>query len=143
MKIEIRRIEKTDTYTIGKMFIRGQYYCDVLEPKDRGWTNEMSSASIHQMRNFGKDAIPTGTYTVHLHWMNKRNAMRPQVMDVPGFYNIFFHEGRTARDTRGGIVLGENNSTGFVGDSPKYIKEFSDLVADCEKRWEKVELEIK
>ena len=142
MKIEIKRIAKRDTYTISKVYIRGKYFCDALEPRDRGWTNEMGSASIHQMRDFGHDAIPTGIYTVHLHWMNKLQAMRPQVMDVPGFNGIFFHEGNTAKDTRGCILLGENSAIGFVGKSKAYIKKFTDIVTDCEKRQEKVELEV-
>ena len=36
MNITIKRIAKRDTYTIGKLYIDGKYYCDTIEDKDRG-----------------------------------------------------------------------------------------------------------
>ena len=36
MKITVKRIAKRDTYTIGKLYINDQYFCDTLEDKDRG-----------------------------------------------------------------------------------------------------------
>ena len=36
MYITVKRIAKRDTYTIGKLYIDGKYYCDTIEDKDRG-----------------------------------------------------------------------------------------------------------
>lgn len=36
MNITVKRIAKRDTYTIGKLYINGKYYCDTIEDKDRG-----------------------------------------------------------------------------------------------------------
>ena len=36
MNITVKRIAKRDTYTIGKLYIDGKYYCDTIEDKDRG-----------------------------------------------------------------------------------------------------------
>ena len=38
MEILVRRIGKRSTYTIGKMYIDGQYFSDTLEDTDRGLT---------------------------------------------------------------------------------------------------------
>ena len=46
MKIEVKRIAKRDTYTIGKMYINGEYFCDTLEDKDRGLKQSMSLNEI-------------------------------------------------------------------------------------------------
>ena len=36
MEILVKRIAKKPKYTIGKMYIDGQYICDTLEDTDRG-----------------------------------------------------------------------------------------------------------
>lgn len=38
MKILVKRIAKLPEYTIGKMYIDGNYLCDTLEDTDRGLT---------------------------------------------------------------------------------------------------------
>jgi len=38
MKLEVKRIAKQSTYTIGKLFIDGEYFCDTLEDVCRGLT---------------------------------------------------------------------------------------------------------
>ena len=35
MKLRLERLYKKDNYTIGKLYIDGQYFCDTLEDKDR------------------------------------------------------------------------------------------------------------
>jgi len=44
MKLLLKRIAKKDTYTIGKLYIDGKYFCDTLEDKDRGLNESMSIA---------------------------------------------------------------------------------------------------
>jgi hypothetical protein len=36
MKLTLKRIAKKDTYTVGKLYIDGVYFCDTIEDKDRG-----------------------------------------------------------------------------------------------------------
>lgn len=36
MKLTLKRVAKRPTYTIGKLYIDGNYFCDTLEDKDRG-----------------------------------------------------------------------------------------------------------
>ena len=62
MKLELKRIAKRSTYTIGRLYIDGVYFCDTLEDTDRGLTSEMSEAEIKRIKVYGQTAIPTGTY---------------------------------------------------------------------------------
>lgn len=36
MELKLNRVSKQYTYTIGKLFIDGVYFCDTMEDKDRG-----------------------------------------------------------------------------------------------------------
>lgn len=38
MEIRVRRVARKSDYTIGKVYINGEYFCDSLEDKDRGLT---------------------------------------------------------------------------------------------------------
>lgn len=46
MKLTLKRIAKRDTYTIGKLYIDGVYFCDTIEDKDRGLKQSMSLNEI-------------------------------------------------------------------------------------------------
>ena len=41
MEIRVRRIALKDKYTIGKLYINGTYFCDVLEDKVRDLKDEL------------------------------------------------------------------------------------------------------
>ena len=58
MEIKIKRIARKDTYTIGKMYIDGVYFCDTLEDKDRGLKQTMTDAEIKKLKIKDKTAIP-------------------------------------------------------------------------------------
>jgi hypothetical protein len=66
MEILIKRIAKKETYTIGRLYINGKYYCDTIEDKDRGLTQSMSSKEIADKKIKHKTAIPTGKYELTL-----------------------------------------------------------------------------
>jgi hypothetical protein len=36
MEIELTRVAKRPSYTIGKLFVDGKYVCDTIEDTDRG-----------------------------------------------------------------------------------------------------------
>ena len=64
MRITVKRIAKKNTYTIGKLYVDGQYLCDTLEDKDRGLTDSMSESEIKKKKVMHQTAIPTGIYKV-------------------------------------------------------------------------------
>ena len=54
MRIVVKRTFKGKDYTIGKLYINGDYFCDTLEDVVRPIGEKV----------YGKTAIPEGTYTI-------------------------------------------------------------------------------
>src|SRR5574343_976097 len=106
MKLELIRHAIKDTYTIGKLFIDGTYFCDTLEDYVRAGE-----------KVFGKTAIPTGTYDVQITYSNRFKQPMPLLIDVPGFSGIRIHPGNTAEDTHGCILVGKNTIKGRLTES--------------------------
>lgn len=131
------------SYSIGRLYIDGQFFSNTLEDKDRGLTQSMNEADIKKIKVYGETAIPKGTYTIVINYSNKFKRMMPQIMDVKGFNGVRIHEGNTAKDSLGCILVGDNKVTGKVLNSKStYNKLFSKLKAASSKG-EKITLTIK
>lgn len=126
--LNLRRIAKRDTYTIGRLYLGGQYICDTLEDTDRGLRSDTSLAFIAKQKVTGRTAIPVGTYRVDMSTPSPRysrvqfykdycDARMPRLVGVPGFDGILIHPGNTDRDTEGCILVGENKVVGQVINS--------------------------
>lgn len=75
MDLKLKRIFRGDKYTIGRLYIDGNYYCDVLEDTDRGLSNDMSEEEIKRIKIYGRTAIPKGTTRLKLHTVPSSNAI--------------------------------------------------------------------
>ena len=64
MRLTLIRKYKLPTYTIGKLYIDGEYFCDTLEDKDRGLTDDMTVSEISKIKIKNETAITTGTYSL-------------------------------------------------------------------------------
>lgn len=127
MKIQVTRIAKLPTYTIGKMFIDGKYVGDTLEDTDRELTQQMSIKDIQSRKVYGKTAIPTGTYQITLDivspkfkdrsWAKPYKGKLPRLLSVPGYEGVLIHVGNKAEDTLGCVLVGENKVKGQVVNS--------------------------
>ena len=76
MEILVKRIAKKSKYTIGKMYIDGQYICDTLEDTDRGLNQNMSLEEIKNKKVYGETAVPTGTYKVDMNTVSPKFKSR-------------------------------------------------------------------
>lgn len=117
MELKVKRLYKKSEYTIGKMYIDGQYFCDTVEDTDRGLSQNMKNSTIEAKKMYGKTAIPTGRYRVVLSYSNKFKKTLPLLKDVLGFGDIRIHSGNTADDSLGCIIVGENKIKGGVINS--------------------------
>ena len=117
MKIELVRIAFKDTYTIGKLYVDGIYFCDVLEDKDRGLDSSMSESEILEKKVKGQTAIPTGHYVINITYSPKYKRMMPLLLDVKGFSGIRIHSGNSSKDTEGCLLVGKNKQVGKVLES--------------------------
>lgn len=76
MELELRRIAKKDVYTIGKLYIDGEYFCDTLEDKDRGLSQSLSLEENKKRKVAGVTAIPTGRYLVRMDIVSPKYSQR-------------------------------------------------------------------
>ena len=134
MKLELKREHKLkinlsfSDYTIGKLYINGEYFCDTLEDTDRGLDSNMPLTEIQKIKQPGITAIPTGTYTVNMNTISPKYGNKepyktlcggkvPRLMNVPGYEGILIHIGNYARDTDGCILVGNNITSGMISNS--------------------------
>lgn len=128
MKLTLIRKYKLPTYTIGKLYIDGEYFCDTLEDKDRGLTDDMTVSEISKIKIKKETAIPTGTYKITITYSNRFKKNMPLINDVKGFEGIRIHSGNTDKDTEGCVLVGFNKVKGNVINSrDTYNKLFSIL----------------
>lgn len=143
MKILIRRIAKKNTYTIGKLYINNEYFCDTLEDKDRGLTDTMSKEIIQGIKVKGETCIPTGIYGVSITYSNRFKKKMPLINNVKGFEGIRVHSGSTDKDTEGCVLVGENKVVGkLINSRITYNKLFAILDKTLNKK-ELITLTIK
>lgn len=135
MNIILVRIAKKANYTIGKLYLNNEYFCDTLEDTDRCLTQSMDLNLIRNKKVFGKTAIPMGTYKVTLDVVSPKYSQKtwyvencnggrvPRLLDVPGFDGILIHVGNDHTDTSGCILVGRNTQVGKVLESRDTFKK--------------------
>ena len=148
MEIKVKRKWKKEAYTIGKMYIDGEYVCDTLEDKDRGLTSNMSVAQICGVKIKGETAIPTGRYLVDMKTVSPRfggraqykfcNGRLPRLCNTPGYQGVLIHIGNTAQDTEGCILVGENKAVGQVLNSTATFRKVYAMLKASDERGEQI-----
>ena len=133
MRIELVRIAFKDTYTIGKLYVDGKYFSDVLEDKDRGLDSSMTESEILEKKVKGETAIPTGHYVINITYSPKYKRMMPLLLDVKGFSGIRIHSGNTAKDTEGCLIVGKNKKVGMVLESRDTYKRLFKMMEGQEE----------
>ena len=141
MKLTLNRIALRQTYTIGKLYIDGKYFCDTLEDTVRD-TNKSGKFDNGEKKVKGKTAIPYGTYEIKWTYSPRFKKYTPQLMNVPSFEGIRIHSGNSSTDTEGCLLLGENKKVGMVLNSRATINKFYTLIKKACSNG-KVTIEIK
>lgn len=133
MKIEVERRWKKETYTIGRLYVDGVYFCNTLEDKSRRLKQTDSLFFIKQRKVYGETAIPTGTYTIAMnvtspkysasawYWQLCKGKV-PRLMNVPGWEGVLIHTGNNALQTYGCILVGKNTKVGQLTESKATFK---------------------
>ncbi len=154
MEIVVDRTYKKDTYTIGDIFIDGEWFCNSLEDKDRGLKQGDPLLYIQKRKIAGETAIPKGTYGVAMnvtspkyaavawYWQFCQGKM-PRLLSVPGFDGINIHPGTTALDTRGCILVGKNTKVGKLTDSKACFQQIYKLMKAAADKGDEITIEIK
>lgn len=141
MKLTLNRRFKTPEYTIGDLYIDGQWFCNTLEDTDRDLSQDMLLTYIQNKKIKSQTAIPTGTYKVDMDTISPKfsnyskypyakqfNAKMPRLLNVKGFEGILIHAGNTQKDTDGCILVGINKVKGQVINSQTTWKKLMSVL---------------
>lgn len=131
MELLLIRKCKNDKYTIGHLYVNGDYYCDTLEDTDRGLTDDMSEEEIKRIKIYGKTAIPTGRYKVEVTYSPKFKRYLPILLNTKCFSGIRIHSGNTPEDTLGCLLVGFNKEKGKVLNSRVTSDKLTALLRNC------------
>ena len=125
MEILVKREYKKKDYTIGKMYINGEYFCDTLEDTDRGLTQIMTLSEIKEVKEYGRTAIPTGRYPIAYTYSARFKKHLPLLLNVPAFEGVRIHPLNTSKETEGCIGQGicDNPDKDWIRDSRKNYNE--------------------
>jgi len=135
MRLQLKRIAKRSEYTIGKLYVDGNYFCDTLEDpvrvlKDINKDGDFSD--LGEGKIYGKTAIPPGKYDITVTYSPKFGRSLPRLKNVPGFEGILIHRGNSAKDTAGCILVGENKVIGRVINSTPYEVQLTKMILTAE-----------
>ena len=145
MELILDRKWKTPNYTIGKLYISNEYFCDTIEDTDRGLKSTMSEAEILKIKKSSTTAIPIGTYAIDLNIVSPRFGNRsfyssvcegklPRLQNVKGFEGVLIHCGNTEKDSSGCIIVGENKVKGKVINSQKTFEKLYRILKESKDK---------
>lgn len=132
MFILLHRIAKRANYTIGRLSIEDEYFCDTLEPTER-------EGGVKIM---GKTAIPKGVYRIIITYSPRMKKKAPLLLNVPNFEGVRIHAGNTYNDTEGCILCGFNTIAGKLTQSKKTTDALAAKIADALKKGDKVHIKV-
>lgn len=97
-KIKLKRTDYKETYTVGRLYINNNYFCDTLEDRCRDLSKEK--------KIYSQTAIPKGVYKLVISYSPRFKRLLPLLLDVPFFEGIRIHAGNSSKDTSGCILVG-------------------------------------
>ena len=110
----LKRIFKNNNYSIGKLYYRGEYVCDMLEN--------------------AKYIIPKGKYVIDWNTISNRfgnidyykkvcKGRLPRLIGVPQRAGILIHKGNYPKDSKGCLLCGYNLKKGMVLNSTEAFEK--------------------
>lgn len=151
MELELKRIARKETYTIGRLFVNGEYFCDTCEDKDRD-ANRNGRFDAGEKKVASETAIPNGVYDITLSIQSPRfsksktyarcRGYLPRLLNVPDFEGVLIHIGNTAKDSAGCILVGRNKKVGQVIDSTETFWNLYGILSAAASRGEKITINV-
>lgn len=156
MELRVERKYKKYTYTIGRLYVNGEFLCNTLEDKDRGLSNNMSLSEIQSKKIKAETAIPSGTYKITLNIISPRfskmsfykniNGGRvPRLLNVKGFDGILIHVmdgAKGAALSEGCIGIGRNLIKGGLLQGKEYYKKLYSILLEAANKKEEIKITI-
>ena len=155
MELILKRIALRSEYTIGKLYVDGEYACDTIEDTVRDLDKDGKFAN-GEVKIQGKTAIPYGRYEITMKvkspkysnfskysWANKYDGYLPRLLNVPHFDGVLIHVGNSALDSEACVLVGENKVVGKVINSVNTFRRLmDDYLVPAKKRNENIVITI-
>lgn len=153
MELKVKRKAFEKDYTIGDLFVDGQFVSNTLEDTYRRLTQDMPLEEIKSKKVYGKTAIPKGTYKIDMEtispkfkdrsWAKPYGGKIPRLVNVPGYEGVLLHPGNDSNSTSGCILPGKNSIKGMVTDSiSTFSRIMDDYLVPAHKRGETITITI-
>lgn len=110
MELVLNRVIRNERYTIGHLYVAGDFYCSTLEPPVRDYEHG-------EKKVYGNSAIPKGKYAIKFSYSPSFRCEMPYLCSVPDFTGIMIHTGNTVKDTKGCILVGDHLNVGRIEHS--------------------------
>lgn len=153
LEILLERKWKKSDYTIGRLFVDNEFFCNTLEDTDRGLTSDMTAEQIKKIKIHSKTAIPTGRYKITLKQQSQRfkdkkqyafcKGYLPRLVSVKGYSGVLIHIGNWPKDTDGCILVGENKVKGAVCNSTMWFQRLYKILEEADKAGREIWITIK
>jgi hypothetical protein len=117
IELRLERKYLKEEYTIGRLFVDGELFCDTLEDKVRDLNKDGDLQDPGEEKIPGKTAIPYGRYQVTVIYWPKHQRYVPWIMGVKEFTGILIHAGNIPEHTEGCVLVGENKLKGRLINS--------------------------
>ena len=155
MELTLKRIALRSEYTIGKLYVDGEYVCDTIEDTVRDLDKDGKFAN-GEVKIPGKTAIPYGRYEITMKvkspkysnftkysWAKKYDGYLPRLLNVPHFDGVLIHVGNSALDSEACVLVGENKVVGKVINSVNTFRKLMDeYLVPAKKRNEQIYIDI-
>jgi len=142
MKLTLKRIYFSPTYTIGKLYIDGKLFSDTIEDVNRDKNKDGDITDTGEGKVYAKTCIPFGTYDVIVNRSPKMKRDLPRLLNVPSFEGILIHRGSSEKSSAGCIIIGENKVVGKVINSVKYEDALVAILKHAQNNKEKITIDI-
>ena len=155
MELTLKRIALRSEYTIGKIYVDGEYVCDTIEDTVR-YLDKDGKFANGEVKIPGKTAIPYGRYGVTMKvkspkysnftkysWAKKYDGYLPRLLNVPHFDGVLIHVGNSALGSEACVLVGENKVVGKVINSVNTFRRLMDeYLVPAKKRNERIVITI-
>jgi hypothetical protein len=136
MKLDIKVYRKwfKDSYTIGRIFVNGEMFCNSMEPARRPLPDECpytvkESDCKCPEKVYGKTCILPGKYKGVFNYSGMLKRKLILILDTRHFRGIRFHSVSKPSHTQGCVGLGLNKVVGGMVDGKKYENMLNELAA--------------
>lgn len=154
IELLVDRKWKKETYTIGNLYVNGEFFCNTLEDKDRGLKQTDPRSLVTTIKVYGETAIPTGRYHVRMDmvshsfrfrsWATPYGGKLPRLENVTGFDGVLIHVGNQPSESLGCILVGDNTKKGLVLQSAKRFHELmQNILVPAYQRGDEIYITIK